>query len=109
MGCGEEHNKNECDTSGFPMLQEAKVEYDHKHSLKLRLPRNHPRLVQTSTDILQSWRANCDVQFLIYNSDPKNPNIAEIAQVTDYIVSYCTKGNATTKEEKEQNKHMAMA
>ena len=72
------------------------------------MPRNHPRIVQTSTDLLQSWRANCDVQFLIYNSDPKNPDVLDIARVTDYIVSYSCKGNATMKEEKEQIRSMIM-
>jgi hypothetical protein len=58
--------------------------------------------------MLQSWRANCDVQILIYNSDPKNPDLTDIARVTDYIVAYACKGNATMKEEREQNRLQAM-
>ena len=56
--------------------------------------------------MLQSWRANCDVQILIYNSDPKTPDVTDIARVTDYIVSYACKGNATLQEEREQTKAM---
>ena len=51
------------------------------------------RMQQISTVQLQSWRANCDVQLLLYNSDPYIPNLSEIVKVADYIVSYITKGN----------------
>ena len=54
-------------------------------------------------DLLQSWRGNCDIQILIYDSDPKNPNIAEIAAVTDYIVAYSCKGVTTFREETDQS------
>jgi hypothetical protein len=58
--------------------------------------------------MLQSWRANCDIQILIYNCDPKKPDVAEIARITDYVASYSCKGNATVKEEKEQLKRVIM-
>lgn len=108
-GAGEEATENECDTPGFPLNADAEVKYDHRHSLKLYMPRNHPRLVQSSTDLLLGWRANCDIQILVYNSDPKNPDVADIARVTDYIVAYSCKGNVSMKEEREQNKHMTLA
>ena len=108
-GCGEEQTCGAFDTKGFPQLDSPEIKYDHRHALKLYMPRNHARLVQTSTDMLQSWRANCDIQILLYNSDPMNPNIADIARVTDYIVAYCCKGNASMKEERWQNRKMAMA
>lgn len=60
-------------------------------------------------DILQSWRGNCDMQILVYESDPDNPNIKEISRVTDYVVSYNTKGNTTYMEEKETTKHIIMS
>jgi hypothetical protein len=107
-GAGTERTPNQCDTPGFPLQDGPAVKYDHKHSLKLYMPRNHPRLVQTSTDLLRSWRANCDVQLLIYSSDPRNPDPMDIARVTDYIVSYTCKGNVTMKEEKEQLKAMVL-
>ena len=73
------------------------------------MPRNNDRINQTSRHMLQSWRANCDVQLIIYDSDPLKPDIAEIARITDYIVSYSTKGNVTWREENEQTKQLIMA
>ena len=57
-------------------------------------------------DALQSWRANCDVQILIYTSDPNNPDPSKIAKVTDYVVGYACKGNKCMKEEKEWMKEL---
>ena len=48
---------------------------------------------QISTVLVQSWRANCDIQLLLYDSDPYNSNLVEFAKVANYIVSYITKGN----------------
>ena len=48
---------------------------------------------QISTIQLQSWRANCDIQLLLYDSDPYIPNLSKIVKVADYIVLYITKGN----------------
>jgi hypothetical protein len=31
----------------------------------------------------------------MYESDPRNPNLAEIAKVTDCVVNFACKGNAT--------------
>ena len=108
-GCGEEATPGGGDTPGYPLTREAEVRYDHKHALKLYMPRNHSRVVQTSLDLLQSWRANCDIQLLIYNCDPKNPDIMDIARVTDYIVAYSCKGSITLKEEREQSKNLLLA
>jgi hypothetical protein len=71
---------------------------------KLSLKRNHPRLLQTSLYCLQAWRANCDVSIMIYDSDPAFPDLAEIAEVTDYVVSYACKGNIAYSLEREQLK-----
>ena len=102
-GCGREKEPGKCNTPGFPLSTDPEVKFDHKQSQKLYLPRNHGRLNQTSTDLLQSWRGNSDVQVLVYDCDPKNPNVSEIARVTDYIVAYSCKGNCTFKEEREQS------
>jgi len=72
------------------------------------MPRNHGRLNQTSVDLLQSWRGNCDVQFLVYTCNPKEPSADDIARVTDYVVAYSCKGNKTLKEEREQTKQLIM-
>jgi hypothetical protein len=59
---------------------------------KMFLKQNHPKFIQTSLHCAQSWRENCDISILIYESDPKNPDPNEIAKVTDYIVNYACKG-----------------
>ena len=92
------------------MNKNPSVELDDNGNLKVYMPRNHPRrLNQTSSDMLQSWRANCDVQILMYDCDPKKPSVSDLARVTDYVVGYSCKGNTTSKEEKEQYKHLTMA
>lgn len=108
-GAGTEANLGKCDTPGFPLLIEPIVKQDHKRSQKLYMPRNHTRLNQCSTQLIQSWRGNCDIQILVYDCDPKHPNINEIARVTDYVVAYSCKGNTTVKEEREQNRKLLMA
>ena len=108
-GCGMEKTKFKCDTPGFPLRETAEVKYDHKRSLKLYMPQNHARINQTSSHMLQSWRANCDVQLLIYSGDPACPDLNEISRVTDYVVAYSCKGNITWKEEKEQTKQLVKA
>lgn len=108
-GGGTEANLGKCDTPGFPLTAEPEVKFDHRRSQKLYMPRNHRRINQCSTQLLQSWRGNCDIQILVYNCDPKAPNINEIARVTDYVVAYSCKGNSTVKEEREQNRKLLLA
>ena len=69
--------------------------------MKIEMTRNQKRMNQTSLNAIRSWRANCDIQVLIYESDPKNLDPAEIARVTDYVVLYACKGNASLRVEKD--------
>lgn len=108
VGCGREAHFGKADTSGFELHAEPRIKFDHRRAQKLCMPRNHERLNQTSLVLLQSWRGNCDLQILIYDCDPKHPNLTEIGRVTDYIVSYACKGNTTVKEEREQNRSLVM-
>lgn len=85
------------------------MKYDHRQTLRLNQPRNHGRVTQTSMDVLQSWRANCDIQILIYSSDPDQPDPDDIAKVTDYVVGYACKGNKTLKEERDANTRILLA
>ena len=73
------------------------------------MPRNHPQINQTSTTLIQTWRANCDIQLLIYKTDPDAPDLKEISRVTDYVVAYSCKGNATLREEIETNKNLILS
>ena len=80
------------------------------NSTKIKKTSSHSdnsRMTQSSVHMLKSWRANCDIQLLIYNSDPANPNLWEISRVVDYVVGYTCKGDTTLKEERETNKHLA--
>jgi hypothetical protein len=45
---------------------------------------------------------------LLYESNPKCPNAKEIATVTDYVIGYACKGNATLNIEKKQVKDFAL-
>ena len=108
IGCGQEQTVGKCDTPGFPLTDVPDVRCDHRRSQRLYMSRNHGRLNQTSLDCLQSWRGNCDVQIIVYNCDPKKPDLSEIARVTDYVVAYSCKGNCTLREEREMTKAMAL-
>lgn len=103
VGCGIEKTKFQGDTDGFPLEEEDTVFLDRKTSIKhLKLKRTTSRrMTQCSKYLLQSWRANCDVQLLIYESHPNKPNLEEIRKVTDYVVSYTTKVNQSIPEERK--------
>ena len=79
-GCGMEATPGKCDTPGFALADTPSIRYDHKRTQKLYMPRNNSRVNQTSVDLLRSWRGNCDVQIIVYNCDPKKPNVGEIAR-----------------------------
>lgn len=98
-GCGTESTYGLADTPGFKTRENAKIVRDQTGSYRLLLPRNDERMVQTSIPLLQCWRANCDVQLLIYMSDPRNPSVDEISKITDYVVSYTCKGNTSQSAE----------
>lgn len=89
------------------MQDDATIE-TQRRAKKLFMPRNHSRVTQTSKDMLCSWRANCDIQILVYDSDPDNPDVKEISRVTDYVVGYTCKGGTTLQEERETNKSLVM-
>ena len=100
-GAGVEETPNKCDTPGFPLRTEPELVRDLRGFNRLDLPRNNRRIITSSRWLLQGWRANCDIQVLLYESDPLNPDPEEIARVTDYIVAYACKGNETIVEEKK--------
>jgi hypothetical protein len=98
-GCGVESTMGAFDTPGFVTNSKAEIRREINGTVKLALPRNSSRMIQSSVKLLQLWRANCDVQLLLYDSDPRNPNLFEISKVTDYIVSYACKGNSKMEAE----------
>lgn len=100
-GAGDEATPQKCDTPGFPLREDPAVTRDHRNFLKLEMPRSHLRLHQTPLHVLRGWRGNCDVKVLLYASDSDNPDLEEIAQVSDYVVAYACKGSETIKVERE--------
>ena len=94
------------DTPGFVIRDVPCVVNEHQRCLKLQMPRNHARVNQTSLDLIQTWRGNCDIQIMIYESNPDNFNLREISKVTDYTVAYSCKGNATLREEIDNNQKL---
>ena len=100
VGCGYEETLKECDTPGFKLCDHDCINRTNQKFRVLDLKRtNTRRMNQCSSYALQSWRANCDVKMLIYDHDPRQINPDDIANVTDYVVSYVTKANQTFVEE----------
>ena len=100
MGFGEEANPNKGDTPGKDNIGNARIEKDKRGIEHLQLPRpNSKRVVQHSKYLLQTWRANADVQLLIYRSDPNMPDVSEIEAVSRYCVAYAGKRYKTTRQE----------
>ena len=107
-GAGDEENQGKGDTPGFQRRAKPALVRDHRNYHCLELVCNSTRMVQSSMHLLKIWRGNCDVKVLVYNSDPDFPDATDIAMVTDYIVAYACKGNATLKEEKDHVKSVIL-
>jgi len=108
MGCGKEIAPGTSKSPGWKIKSKDEIEKDARGLNKISLKRNNNRLLQTSLYCLQAWRANCDISVLMYESDPKHPNAKEIANVTDYVIGFACKGNATLNIEKKQVKDFAL-
>ena len=88
-------------TKGFQLQDKAVIINDKRGFQRLELQRNHPTVLQTSLHLVRSWRANVDVQLLLYENYPINGDPQDIAKVTDYIVGYISKGYKKQIIEKE--------
>ena len=102
MGAGFEENIGKGDTPGFQTHEDDRIERDDRGHNKWEPKRNSNRMVTTSLHCVRSWRGNCKVDIILYNSDPENPDPQDVANVADYAVSYSCKGNTTPMEEKRQ-------
>ena len=100
------------DTPGFPSCGKPTIKRD-LNGTRLELPRpsiqKKLQMIPSSMFLCQSWRANCDFQYMFYDSDPKYPDAQEIARVTDYVVAYACKGVETIQAEKDQIQDLIMA
>ena len=45
--------------------------------------------------LVQGWRANVDIQLLLYNDDITKTTASDVAQISDYIISYICRGSET--------------
>lgn len=104
MGCGVEQLSGTGRTPGFSTREQPMIVRDLRGFNRLDMKRNKRdvRTIQTSLWLAQGWRANCDIQILLYDSNPDFPDSSDIARVTDYIVSYACKGNESISEERNQ-------
>ena len=82
-GAGVKETPNKCNTLGFLLRVEPKLGCDLHGFDRLELPQNGRRIGATSKWLVQGWRANCDIQLLLYEGDTLNPSPDEIARVTD--------------------------
>lgn len=100
FGYGTENTPNKGDTEGKELRSTCTIHKDGKGVEHLLLPRLHSRrIVQHSRSLLQAWRANADVQLLIYRSNPDMPDVGEIESVCRYVVAYAGKRYQTTRQE----------
>jgi hypothetical protein len=93
-----------CDTPGMHPRKKAEIKRDLRGYDRVELPRKEGDrwVVQASMFLAQGWRANCDLQILLYDSDPDNPLPEDVGRVTDYIVAYQCKGNETYYQERKK-------
>ena len=101
-GFGKETERGKGDTPGMPQISTSILHVDTKGVKHLHMKRSHSkRLVQHSIDLLRIWRANIDVKCLLFDTNPKFPNMREIDAIICYIAGYTVKKNKTLKEENQ--------
>ena len=100
-GAGVEKNFMKCDTPGFPLRRQPCIMRDLRGFDRVDLARNNRRITQSSKYMMRGWRANCDIQLLLYKSMPDDVDASDVARVTNYVVSYCCKGTESSVEEKK--------
>lgn len=100
FGFGTEETSNEGNTPGKELRFAPTIQKNEKGVEHLLLRRTHSRQIsQHSRYMLQAWRANVDVQLIIYRSNPDIPDVSEIEAVCRYCTSYASKAHQTTREE----------
>jgi hypothetical protein len=108
-GAGHEKTFGKCDTPGFPLRKTPGIIRDPRGFDRVDMVRNNPWIVQASSFLCQSWRGNCDIQYLLYKSDSDDIDVSDITRVTNYVVSYSCKGNETEIQEKAALKAIILA
>jgi hypothetical protein len=101
------------DAPGFKNIEKAIIQKEVQGYKRFHLPRKRPKfgrynIIPSSATLCYGWRANCDVKILLYASNPELPLAKEIAEVTNYVVAYASKGIETVEAEKQQMKALIM-
>ena len=107
-GAGVEKTPGKGDTPGFTPRDKPIIIDDPRGHKRIEMKRINRYINQSSLVQALSWRGNCDVQFLIYESDPDDPDINEISKCTDYVVGYISKALETLSIEKKKLKEMIL-
>ena len=91
-------------TPGFMSCDKPVIVKDLRGFKRIDMTRKKSdvRMIQTSLWLVHGWRVNCDIQVLLYDSDPDFPEPSDKSKVTDYIVAHACKGNESLSEEKSQ-------
>ena len=108
-GAGVEARFMICDTPGFKLRTSLQVVHDLHGYDRVDLCRNNYRITQASAYVMRSWRGNCDVQLLIYNSSPEEIDASDVSRVTNYVVSYACKGSESAVEQKTSMEAIILA
>ena len=99
---GKESEQDKGDTPGWELRPRHAFVVDRQGIRHLQMKRTQSkRCVQHSKTLLQSWRANCDIKLLVYDSDPSCPNAREIDNVVRYVVAYRGKKKKDSQSRKE--------
>ena len=96
-------------TPGLKIQQEPCIVRDLRDFDHVDMPHDHRHIAQCATYVARGWRDNCDIQYLIYTSDPNNIDSSDVSRVTNYVVSYSCKGSKTEIEQKLSMKDMILA
>lgn len=98
---GTESERGKKDTKGWENIQQHRIFTDRRNIKHLQMKRTKSRrAVQHSKLLLRTWRANCDIKLIVYETDPNCPDISEIDNVIRYLVAYAGKKNKTHVQEK---------
>ena len=106
--CTNEKTPGQGDTPGYRLRDSLCIVHDARGYMKLELPHNHLRIVQTSMFLLQGWRANVDIQLLLYKGNLESTSAEDVSQVSDDIISYICKGTETSIQEKSRMKDITL-
>ncbi len=97
---GTETKYRKQDMQGLPRTKRSKIFINRKDILLFRMKRTKSvKVAQHSRTLLRGWRANCDIELLLYYSNPNCPDISVIEDVSRCVVSYMGKRHNTSQAE----------